>query len=112
MELTQPKSRFVSFAFYRILGNIGVPILGIILLLIVALKFNRAPAGLDRLDVGAMAIFVLLIGLAYFNQRRQLNRLAGKIDDRVLSGLCNTANSMATGGYLICIFALSLGHHH
>jgi hypothetical protein len=42
MELTQIKPG-LRISFYKMVGNVGVPILGIMALLIVALQFWRAP---------------------------------------------------------------------
>jgi len=104
MELTQVKN-LPYFGLSRGIGNFLVPALGIILLAVVAIKFSRGRLAL--LDVGTITAFVAVIGLAYYKQRRTLSQLTGRLDDEVLSGLCNAATFMAGFGYAMCLSALT-----
>jgi hypothetical protein len=110
MELTQMAPR--SPHFYRTISSIGVTVIGVALLIIIALQFSESTAGLDRLDLGVITLGIAVIGLGYFKQRGALNQMDGKINDEVVLRLRHTANAMACGGFMICIFALGLVHHH
>jgi len=107
MELTQTK-RVTDF--HKATGNIFVPVIGTILLLIVALQYSRSTEGLSRLALVGITSGVAVIGLSYYKIRGGLNQLDGKISDRPLSGLYLASNMMAIFGYLICIMA-TLVHH-
>jgi hypothetical protein len=112
MQVTETKS-LPYFGFYKTLGSVGVPAFGIMVLLVVALQFSRSAAGsLDRLFLGTVTLGVAVIAVSYYQHRRGLNQLYGKIDDRALSGLCRAANSMACFGYSTCMMALMLVHRH
>jgi hypothetical protein len=108
MELTQPKPYF-PFGFYRISGNIGVPILGVMALMMVALQFWRATDGFQRFALVPVGLGIVVIGLSYYRVRRVLGQLDGEIDGVALARLLVASNSMAMFGYGICI--LSLGHY-
>jgi hypothetical protein len=108
MELTQPKPHF-PLGLYRILGNIAVPILGIIALMIVALQLWRTADGFQRFALVPVGLGIAVIGLAYYRIRRVLGQLDGEIDGVALAGLLVFSNAMAISGYVICI--LSLGHY-
>jgi len=82
------------------------------LLIIVALQFSDSTLGIDRLDLSVITFGIAMIGLAYYKQRGALDQMEGKIGDSVVFRLCHTANAMACFGYLICIFAIGLVHHH
>ena len=108
MELTQTK-RVTDF--HKATGNIFVPVIGTILLLIVALQYSRSTEGLSRLALVGITSGVAVIGLSYYKIRRGLNQLDGKISDTTLSGLYLNSYLMACSGYLICSMALALVHH-
>ena len=112
MEMTQAEPRSPHLGFYKTVGSIGVTTVGVMLLIIVALQFSDSTLGIDRLDLGVITFLIALIGLAYYKQRDAINRMDGKISDSVVFRLCHTANAMACSGYLICIFAIGLVHHH
>ena len=107
MELTQTK-RVTDF--HKATGNIFVPVIGTILLLIVALQYSRSTEGLSRLALVGITSGVAVIGLSYFKIRRGLNQLDGKISDTTLSGLYLASYMMAMSAFLICIMA-TLVHH-
>ena len=109
MELTESKP---AIGFYKVAGSIGVLILGIMTLLIAALEFWRATDGFQRFFLVPVGMGIAVIGLSYYDHRRELNQLDGKVDDKVLSKLHRTGNSMAFFGYAICEFALIFGGHH
>jgi hypothetical protein len=110
MELTQMKPG-PPIGFYRILGNLGVPLLGSISLFIVALQCWRATDGFQRFLLAPVGLGIAVIGLSYYHNRRGLKQLEGKVDDKVLSGLYQTGNSMAFFGYLVCEMALIFSVH-
>jgi hypothetical protein len=107
---TKTSTRF-SLHFNKAAGNIFVPLMGIILLLIVALQYSRSTEGVSRLALAAITTGVAAIGLSYYQIRRGLNQLDGKISDTTLSGLYLNSYLMASSGYLICSMALALVHH-
>jgi hypothetical protein len=110
VELIETKS-LPYFGFYKAVGSIGVPVVGAILLLIVALQYSRFPEEISRLGLAAIVLGIGVIGLSYYRLRRGLNQLAGKISDKALCGLCHAGNAMAMFGYLICVMALSVARH-
>jgi len=110
MESTEIKS-LPFLGAYKAMGNIFVPALGAILLLVVALQFSRHSSGTARLSLVAIAMGVGVIGLSYYKLRRELSRLEGKISDPALSTLCQTANTMAMFGYVICLSAFTVALH-
>jgi hypothetical protein len=110
MDLTHIAPR--SPHFYKTVSGIGVTAIGVMLLTIVVLQFSDSTAGLDRLVLGVITLGIAAIGVAYFKQSGALNQMDGKISDGVLLRLRHTANAMACSGYMICIFALGLIHHH
>jgi uncharacterized membrane protein YidH (DUF202 family) len=111
MDSTQAKTS-TSFGLHvhKAAGNIFVPVIGIILLLIVALQYSRSTEGLSRLALAAITTGVAVIGLSYYKIRRGLNQLDGRISDTTLSSLYLASYLMAMFGYLICIMA-TLVHH-
>jgi hypothetical protein len=112
MELTPAHPRSPHLGFYKTFGAIGVAAVGAMLLIIIAIQFSGSTLAIDRLDLGVIAFGIAVIGLAYYKQRGALNRLEGKISDSLVLHLCQTADAMACFGYLICIFAVGLAHHH
>jgi hypothetical protein len=118
MDMTQIAPR--SPHFYRTVSNIGVTGIGAMLLMIVALQFSDSTTALDRLVLGMITLGIAAIGSAYFKQHSALNQMEGqvegtiegKISGEVVLRLRHTANAMACGGFMICIFALGLIHHH
>ena len=98
-----------TFGFNKTFGNIAVPILGVILLLIVCVQLSR---GTDWLGLSAIALGIAAVAAAYFQLRRELNQLNETTSDKALSKLCLAANAMAIFGYGICVTALTLIHHH
>jgi hypothetical protein len=110
MELTQMKPG-PPIGFYKILGNIGVPLLGGISLFIVALQCWRAADGFQCFLLAPVGLGIGVIGLSYYKHRRALSQLEGKIDDSVLAGLYVTGTGMAFFGYLICEMALVFSVH-
>jgi hypothetical protein len=110
MDLTQIAPR--SPQFYKTVSSLGVTAIGAMLLIIVVLQFSESTAGLDRFVLGVITLGIAAIGLAYFKQRGALDQMDGKINDEVVLRLRHTANAMACSGYMICIFALGLIHHH
>ena len=110
MDLTHMAPR--SPHFYKTVSSIGVTAIGAMLLMIVALDFSESTAALERLVLGVITLGIAAIGLAYFKQRGALNHMDGQISDQVVLRLRHTANAMACSGYMICIFALGLVHHH
>jgi hypothetical protein len=110
MELTQPRSPYLGF--YKTFGSIGVTAIGVMLLIIVALQFSDSRLGIDRLDLGVITFGIAVIAVAYYKQRSAIDQMEGKISDSVVFRLCHAANAMACSGYLICIFAIGLVHHH
>jgi hypothetical protein len=112
MELTQTQPRSPYLGFYKTFSAIGVTTIGVMLLTIVALQFSDSTLGIDRLALGVITFGIAVIGIAYYKQRDALNQVDGKIGDSVVFSLCHTANAMACGGYMICIFAIGLVHHH
>ncbi len=109
MELTQKKGPPIGF--YRTVGNIGVPITGIGALLVLALQLWRAADGFQRYCLLPVGLGIAVIGLEYYNHRRALNQLEGRIDDNVLSKMYHAGNSMAFFGYLACEMALVFSVH-
>jgi len=98
-----------TFRLYKIIGNIAVPTLAAMLILIVAVQFSRSSiGGVSRLGLVSIALGITVIGIAYYQLRRGLNQLDGTASDKALSRLCLAANSMAIFGYGICIGALTL----
>ena len=110
MDLTEIEPR--SPHFYRTVSSIGVTAVGVMLLIIIAVQFSESAAGLDRLALGVITLGIAAIGMAYFKQHGTLNQMDGKITDEVVLRLRHTANAMACGGYMICIFAFGLVRHH
>jgi hypothetical protein len=110
MDLTRITPR--SPHFYKTISSIGVTGVGAMLLMIVGLQFLDSSAALDRLALGVITLGIAAIGLAYFKQRGALNQMDGQISDQVVLRLRHTANAMACSGYMMCIFALGLVHHH
>jgi hypothetical protein len=110
MDVTQiaPRSPY----FYKTVSNIGVTAIGAMLLIIVALQFSESSAGVDRLVLVVITLGIAAIGLAYFKQNGALSEMDGKTNDDVVLRLRHSANAMAGCGYMICIFALGLIHHH
>jgi hypothetical protein len=98
-----------TFGFNKTFGNIAVPILGAVLLLMVGVHFSR---GIDWLGLSSITLGCGAVGAAYFQIRRGLNQLRGAMSDTALSKLCLAANSMAIFGYGICIVALGLIRWH
>jgi hypothetical protein len=94
-----------TFGFNKTFGNIAVPILGAILLLMLGVHSSR---GIDWLGLSSITIGGAVLGAAYYQLRRVLNQLNGTTSDKALSKLCLAANSMAIFGYGICIGALAL----
>ena len=107
---TKTSTRF-ALHLHKGVGNIFVPLMGIILLLIVALQYSRSTEGVSRLALAAITTGVAVIGFSYYLIRRGLNQLDGKISDTTLSGLYLNSYLMACSGYLICSMALALVHH-
>jgi hypothetical protein len=112
MELTPARPRSPYLGSYKTFGSIGVAGVGAMLLIIVAIQFTGSTLAIDRLDLGVIAFGIAVIGLAYYKQRGALSQVEGKIDDSLVLRLCMTADAMACFGYLICIFAVGLAHHH
>jgi hypothetical protein len=82
-----------TFRFYKTIGNIAVPILAAMLLLLIAVQFSRSSmGGVSRLGLGSIALGVAVIGISYYQHRRELNLLSGTISDKALSKLCHAAN--------------------
>ena len=106
---TKTSTRF-ALHLHKSAGIIFVPLMGIILLLIVAVEYSRSTEGVSRLALAAITTGVAAIGFFYYQIRRGLNQLDGKISDTTLSGLYLASYLMATSGYLICIMA-TLVHH-
>jgi len=101
-----------TFRLYKTVGNIAVPTLAAMSLLIVAVQFSRSSmGGANRLGLVSIALGIAVIGIAYYQLRRGLNQLDGTASDKALSKLCLAANSMAIFGYGICIGALTLIHN-
>jgi predicted transporter len=99
----------MTLRLYKITGNIAVPTLAAISLLIVAAQFSRSSMGeVSRLGLVLIALGIAVIGIAYYQLRRWLNQLDETTSDKALSKLCLAANSMAIFGYGICIGALTL----
>lgn len=110
MDSTQAKiSTGFGLHVHKAAGNIFVPVMGIILLLIVALQYLRSTEEVSRLTLAAITSGVAVIGFSYYKIRQGLSQLNEKISDRTLSGLYLASNMMAMFGYLICIMALV--HH-
>jgi hypothetical protein len=101
-----------NFRTYKTIGNIAVPTLGTMLLLIVAFQLWRSSGGLNRLGLASIALGIAVIGIAYYQHRRELDELNGTISDKALSKLCHAANAMTIFGYGICSGALTLIHYH
>lgn len=112
MELNPARPRSPYLAFYKTFGSIGVAAVGAMLLFIVAIQFSGSALAIDRLDLGVIAFGIAVIGLAYYKHRGALNQAEGKVSDSVVLRLCQAADAMACFGYLICVFALGLVHHH
>jgi hypothetical protein len=107
---TKTSTRF-ALHLHKSAGFIFVPMMGIILLLIVALQYSRSTEGVGRLALAAITAGGAVIGLSYYLIRRGLNQLDGKIRDTTLSGLYLNSYLMACFGYSICISALAFVHH-
>jgi hypothetical protein len=107
---TKTSTRF-GLHLHKSAGNIFVPLMGIILLLIIALQYSRSTEGVSRLALAAITTGVAAIGLSYYQIRLGLNQLDGKISDTTLSGLYLKSYLMACFAYLICSVALGLVHH-
>jgi len=112
MELTQTKNA-PYFAFFKILGSVAVPTLGAMLLLTIAIRSWLSTDGnIDRLDLVGTALGIAVVGVAYYNFRRALNQLDGKIDEAIQFKLLIAANAMGIFGYSACMGALTLLRHH
>jgi hypothetical protein len=96
-----------TFSFNKTFGNIAVPLLGAMLLLMIGVQFSQA-RGIDWLRLSSITIGGAVVGAAYSQLRRGLNQLNGTTSDKALSKLCLAANSMAIFGYGICMGALTL----
>lgn len=96
---------------YRALGTVGVPLLGIMLLIIVWIDYHRSTYELAGLDALVVALSAVVIGISYFSTRRVLSRLEDRLDRTMLSVLWRSADSMAIFGYAACTAALGFSHH-
>jgi len=110
MELTQTKPG-PPVGFYKAVGNIGVPIAGIGALLVFALQLWHAVDGFQRFCLLPVGLGIATIGVSYYNHRRALDQLEGKVDNKVLSGLYQAGISMAFFGYLLCEMSLVFSVH-
>jgi hypothetical protein len=53
--------------------------MGAMLLLIVAFQFSHSKQGLNRLGLASIALGIAVIGISYYQHRRELNQLTGTI---------------------------------
>ena len=86
-------------------------ILGVMLLLVLALRFWRSAVGMDRFTLISVAMGVAVVGISYHKIRSELDQLTQAVTAKRLSALYLAANSMAIFGYGICMMALSLAHY-
>jgi hypothetical protein len=96
-----------TFRSNKTVGNVAVPIMGSILLLMVGVRFSR---GIEWWGLSSIALGGAVVGAAYYQLRRGLESIDGTTSDKTLSKLCLAANSMAIFGYGICIGALAMTH--
>lgn len=65
--------------FYKRMGEIFVPLMGTMLLLIVALQFTRYADAVVRLALASIALGVAVIGVSFYRNRRGLAGMDGKV---------------------------------
>jgi hypothetical protein len=108
MEETENKG--LPFSFNKRLGDVGVPVLGVIVLLEIALLFPRPAHEVNRLSLIVIALITVDIGAAYYAFTRRLGSLREKIDEKNLGPLYLYTSNLAIFAYVMCILTLGLVH--
>ena len=88
--------------------------LGIAMMADVGLRLWRswaAPDSLDRLALGSIAFMIVALWVALFRHVRQLDKLAGHVEEKALNRLSTCASAIGTLGLVMLLDALLLMHH-
>ena len=112
MERSEPTKNLPYARFYKRTGDIIVPLSGAMLLSLIAMQFARYTDSVVRLALASIALGVLVIGVAFVQNRRALNGMDGNVGDKFLSRMYRTSTSMAMFGYSICMMALTIARPH
>jgi len=101
---------------YRVIGDIFVPVMGLMLLFLVWIHYHRSTSDLAGLNALSVALPAVVVGLWYFKLRRVLVQLEAQFKDqlkeRQLAAIWAGVWVMPFLGYLACMAALSFGHQH
>src|SRR5579864_1367809 len=92
-----------------------ITFLGGILLLDIAVHLSRAPsgfAGLDYFEWGMNAVLVVVIWVSCRRQLRDLDKLAGQVEQKVMVRMSGNAYGMAFVAYLFLLQQLTHLHRH
>jgi hypothetical protein len=93
----------------------GITLLGSILLLDIAVRLYRAPAGFagwDYFDWGLNATLVVAIWFVYRRQLNNLDKLTEQVEEKALVRLSADTFSIALFAYLFLLQTLSHLRHH
>jgi len=101
-----------NLGFYRRIGNISVPVLGVMLLVIFSALYARSTSDFKLIFFLACSSEIIMIGVSYLLFRRVVRKLEDRVDDLLLSKLCRCANSMASCGYAACVMTFIFASHH
>ena len=91
---------------HRMFGNIFVPLMGLMVLTVVSLRYRRNPDELSALATLAVGCAIVGIAGSYVAFRRVLGRLDPPIPEASRSSLTMLANNMVILAYLGCMFAM------
>ena len=101
---------------YRVMGDIFVPVMGLMLLFLVWIYYHRSTSDLAGLNALSVVLLAVVVGLAYFKLRRVLVQLEAQLKDQLkekqLAAIWVCVYLMPSLGYLACMAALSFGHQH
>jgi uncharacterized membrane protein YciS (DUF1049 family) len=101
---------------YRVMGQIFVPVMGLMLLSIVWIHYRRSTSDLAALNAFSVALPAVVVGLAYFKLRSVLVQIEAQFKDQLkekqLAVIWNCVYVMPVLGYLACIAALTFAHQH
>ena len=101
---------------YRVMGDIFVPVMGLMLLFLVWIYYRRSTPDLAGLGALSVALPAVVVGLSYFKLRRVLVQLEAQLKDQLkekqLAAIWVCVYSMPFFGYSACMAALIFGHQH
>jgi hypothetical protein len=99
---------------YRVMGDIFVPVMGLMLLSMVCIYYHRSTSDLAALNALSVVIPAVVAGASYFKLRRVLVQLEAQFKDQLkeqqLAAIWVGVCLMPFLGYVACIAALSFGH--